>query len=103
MVNVINKSEFDSIINSNEFVVVDFWATWCGPCRMLSSVLDEYSTENPDLVMVKVNVDDAKELASMHDVQSLPTVMLFKNGKELTSKVGFMSKSAFSKFIEENR
>ncbi len=103
MVNVINKSEFDSIINSNEFVVVDFWATWCGPCRMLSSVLDEYSTENPDLVMVKVNVDDAKELASMHDVQSLPTVMLFKNGKELTSKVGFMSKLAFSKFIEENR
>ncbi len=103
MFHITEKSEFDAVIKSNDFVIVDFWATWCGPCRMLGSVIEEYATENPDAVIIKVDVDAARDLASTYDIQSLPTVMLFKNGNELTSKVGFMSKTAFQQFISENQ
>jgi thioredoxin 1 len=99
MLNITDKAEFDNLIRSNDFVVVDFWATWCGPCRMLGSVIDEYASANPDAVIVKVNVDDARELADDYDVQSLPTVAIFKNGSLVSRNTGFMSKSAFSNFV----
>ncbi len=103
MLNVLNKQELDSIINSNELMIVDFWAPWCGPCRMLSAVIESYANSHPEIAIVKVNVDEAKELAAKYDIQSLPTLILFKNGKEITSKCGFLSNSAFEKFIEENK
>jgi len=100
---VTDKTEFEAILNSNEFVIVDFWATWCGPCRMLGSVIEEYSAENPEIAIIKVDVDAARDLAASYDVQSLPTVVIFKNGQEQASKVGFLSKSAFTQFVEENK
>ncbi len=103
ILDITDKIEFNKILESNELVIVDFWATWCGPCRMLGSVIGEYSNDKPDAILVKVNVDEANELASEYDIQSLPTIMIFKNGEGVASKVGFMSKSAFEKYIENNR
>lgn len=103
MQNIISKEEFNKIISSNELTVVDFWAPWCGPCRMLSAVIESYATIHPEVSIVKVNVDEAKELAEEYGVQSLPTIVLFKNGQEIISKYGFLSNSAFEKFIEENK
>ena len=100
---IVNKTEFDEIVRAENFVIVDFWATWCGPCRMMGTVLDEYANENPDVAVIKVNVDEAQELASEYDINSLPTLMIFKSGNEVTSKVGFISKSVLAKFIEDNR
>ena len=103
ILNITEKSEFDKIIQTNELVIVDFWATWCGPCRMLGTVIDEYSNENPDAVLVKINVDDAKGLASDYDVASLPTIMIFKNGNINASKIGYLTKSVFEKYISDNK
>lgn len=103
ILDITEKIEFNKILESNELVIVDFWATWCGPCRMLGSVIEEYSNDNPDAVLVKVNVDEANELASDYDIQSLPTMMIFKNGEKVASKVGFISKSAFEQYVENNR
>ena len=103
IVDITEKAEFDKILQSNELVIVDFWATWCGPCRMLGSVIEEYSNDNPDIPLVKVNVDEAKELATDVDIQSLPTITIFKNGDPIASKIGFISKSVFAKYIDDHR
>lgn len=103
MQNIISKNELDNIVKSDKLTVVDFWAPWCGPCRMLSAVIESYANSHPEVSIVKVNVDEAKELAAEYNIQSLPTIILFKNGREITSKCGFLSNSAFEKFIEENQ
>ncbi len=103
VVDITEKTAFNKILHSHELVIVDFWATWCGPCRMLGSVIEEYSNENPETPLVKVNVDEAKELAADFDIQSLPTIMIFKNGEPIASKIGFISKSVFAKYIDDHR
>ena len=103
VVDITEKTEFNKILHSHELVIVDFWATWCGPCRMLGSVIEEYSNENPETPLVKVNVDEAKELAADFDIQSLPTIMIFKNGEPIAPKIGFIPKSVFAKYIDDHR
>ncbi len=91
---IITKSNFnDEVLNSNIPVIVDFWATWCGPCKMLAPVIEEISEELYGKVKVgKINVDEEGELASMFGITSIPTVMLFENGKVTASSLGYRTK-----------
>ena len=90
MARVINTSEFDKAIE-NWVVVVDFFATWCGPCKMLAPVFDEASQE-VDATFVKVDIDQSLEIAQRFNITTVPTMMIFKNGQKVDSMVGFMPK-----------
>ncbi len=90
MARVINTSEFDKAIE-NGVVVVDFFATWCGPCKMLAPVFDEASQE-VDATFVKVDIDQSLEIAQRFNITTVPTMMIFKNGQKVASMVGFMPK-----------
>lgn len=83
--------------------VVDFYATWCGPCKMLSPVLEELEEDRSDFKVVKIDVDKEESLAREFGIMSVPTLILFKDGKEISKKVGFMPKELLSSWINENK
>ena len=90
----ITKETFhEEVINSDRPVLVDFWAEWCGPCRMVGPVLDEIATERPDIKVCKINVDQESELASQHRVMSIPTLMVFVDGQVVNQSVGAKPKA----------
>lgn len=91
------KEIFVEEINS-EKVLVDFWAPWCGPCKMLSGTLEQIQKET-NIKIVKVNVDEESELASTYNIRSLPTLILFKNGERVTQIVGTVSKNKILEMI----
>ena len=80
------------VLDSDKPVLVDFWATWCGPCMMLAPTIEEIANERPDIKVCKVNVDEAGDLASAFGIMSIPTVMIFKNGEVYKSIVGLVPK-----------
>ena len=99
---VLTKENFKETVLSSELpVLVDFWATWCGPCMMLAPVIEEIAKEYDGKIAVgKVNVDEQPELASLFGIQSIPTLMYFKNGELIDSVMGYRPKSAVLKFLE---
>ena len=92
----LTEANFESeVLKSDKPVLVDFWAEWCGPCKMLSPTIAQIAEENADKIKVgKVNVDDEGELAQKYGIVSIPTVILFKNGEEAQKSIGFVSKDA---------
>ena len=102
--NVIELSEgdnFNDIINSDIPVMVDFYATWCGPCKKLSPILDEITKEQDgEMLLVKINVEQFQELSGSFGVRSIPTVIIFKQGKSVWSAVGLQDKSTLITAIE---
>lgn len=90
----LNQENFDKTINGAETALVDFWAPWCGPCKMLGPVFEEAEKEvNGKAVLAKVNVDEQQDLAVRFGVTSIPTLILFKNGKEVKRSLGFIDKT----------
>ena len=103
MAKIATNTSFDSLLQSEKLVIVDFWATWCGPCRMLSPLLDEVEEEMADKIeVVKVNVDDAEEIAMRYRIMSIPTLIFFKNGRMVDRSVGAMPKSQLVEKINAN-
>jgi len=100
-VKVINKDNFEETINCGKTVVVDFFATWCGPCKMLAPILEEVSEELPDDHMIaKLDIDQNVELARRYGVMSVPTVVAFKKGKAVSKMIGLRPKEDVLKFLE---
>jgi len=95
MAKVATNTSFDELLNDDKLVVVDFWAVWCGPCRMLSPIVDQISEEMADKVtVVKCNVDDCDEIAAKYRIMNIPTLIFFRNGEMVDRTVGLMPKAA---------
>ena len=103
MATEIRQDTFDSFIaQPGKPVLVDFWATWCGPCRMLSPVVEEVSREHEnELTVGKVNVDDCPELAQKFGVMSIPTLILFKDGQPVDKRIGYMPKNELEQMLKK--
>jgi thioredoxin 1 len=97
----LNKENTDDVLKNNELVLLDFHATWCGPCKTLNPLLNELAHENEGIIIGKVNVDENGDLASNYGVRGIPTIIFFKNGKEVDKIVGLKSKSEFQSIIDE--
>ena len=91
----ITKNHFASeVLQSDKTVLLDFWASWCGPCRMLSPIVDQVADERPDVKVGKVNVDEQPELAGQFGIMSIPALLVFKNGKLVNQAVGSRPKAS---------
>lgn len=88
----IGSNNFDMVKNSNKTVLLDFYADWCGPCRMVSPIVDEIAQENPEYMVGKVNVDEQQQLAAAFGVSSIPSLFVMKGGKIINQAVGARSK-----------
>ena len=99
----LKTAEFNEAVEAAPLAMVDFWAVWCGPCKMLSPVMDSIAEQYGDKVLVaKVNVDEEPDLARQFGVMSIPTVVFLKNGREFDRKVGVMPAQAFTQILDSN-
>ena len=102
-VQVTDSTFEEMVVNSETPVLVDFWAEWCGPCKMIAPILDDLSSEyNGKLQIAKMNVDENSETPAKYGIRGIPTLMLFKNGAVVATKVGALSKSQLAAFIDSH-
>ncbi|GIV44028.1 MAG: thioredoxin [Bacteroidia bacterium] len=97
-----NKDNFESLINSGKISVVDFWAEWCGPCKMQLPILENFAKENPDIQVIKINVDENIDLANSYEIINIPTIIYFdKSGKKVKKTIGLQKNEDLNKIKEE--
>ena len=97
----ININNFkEEVLEAKETVLADFWAPWCGPCRMQGPVLEKFAEANPDVKVVKINVDDNQELAMQFKIMSIPSMIVFKNGEAVNCAIGLQSKAALEELVK---
>lgn len=98
---VITKDNFEAeVLKAEGTVLIDFWASWCGPCRMLSPVVDEVAEEHPDIKVGKINIDEEPSLAQQFGVMSIPTLMVFRGGEKVEESVGVVPKGQIERMIK---
>ena len=103
-IEVKNSQEFEKeVISSEEVVIVDFWAVWCGPCKMFKPIFEKTSAEYDDVTFVKVDVDEAGEVAQKYNIRSIPTILMFKGGEVIAENHGMMSPAKLKEFIDANK
>ena len=101
MAEIATNSTFDELLQDERLVIVDFWAVWCGPCRMIAPLLDQISEEMAEQVsVVKCNVDDCEDIAMRYRIMNIPTLLFFKNGEMVDRTVGAMPKAALVEKIQ---
>lgn len=97
-----NEENFENLI-SQGLVLVDFYANWCGPCRMLATQLEMLDNNRSETKIIKINVDDSQELSKKYGIMSIPALILFKEGKLIDNKIGYMPKELIEKWIDDNK
>ncbi len=101
MVKEINGlNELKEVVNNNKKVLVDIWAVWCGPCKMLSPIVDKVADDNKDLCVVKVNIDDNEDIADAFGVEAIPTLLVFDNGELKNRNVGFIPENKVLELVK---
>lgn len=101
MAREINFNEYQELVKGDKMVLIDFFATWCGPCKMLAPVIEQIANEHSEMEVVKVDVDKVAELAVLYNVASIPTLVFIKDGKCVNEHVGFATKAEIEAMIEE--
>ncbi|MFF8996742.1 thioredoxin [Streptomyces achromogenes] len=99
----LTKENFDETVSGNEFVLIDFWASWCGPCRSFAPVYEKAAEENPDLVFGKVDTEAQPELAAAFEIQSIPTLMIVRDQVAVYAQPGALPAAAFADLIKQAR
>ena len=100
VVNITNANFKEEVLESDKKVLVDFWAPWCGPCRMVSPIVEEIAEENAAIKVAKINIDEQPQLASQYGVMSIPTLMVFENGDIADKAVGARNKGFILQMLE---
>ena len=90
----------EEVLNSTKTVVIDFYATWCGPCKMYTPIVEEFAEENEDIKVVKIDIDETQDIAFEYNVMSIPTTIIIKDGKEVDRAVGIISKEILSQMVK---
>jgi len=103
IIEITSKEQFDEAVKSENLTIVDFWAVWCGPCRVLKPLLHKIAGEHPEIQLLTVDVDANQELAAQYDINSIPAVFMFKNGQIVDSFVGVMPENEILEKIEANK
>lgn len=102
MARILNKDQFQKdVLKSKNIVLVDFFATWCGPCQMIAPILEELSKENDDFEIVKIDIDQERDLAVENKIEFVPTIVIFKDGKEIDRMTGVLDKHAIIEKVKE--
>ena len=100
MVKITNGNFEEEVLKSDKTVLIDFYADWCAPCKMLSPIIEQVAEENNDIKVVKINVDDLQDIAIKYEVMSIPTLVVIKNVQEVNRSVGFVSKSQILELVK---
>jgi thioredoxin 1 len=96
----VKNQDFQAVISQNDLVLVDFYANWCGPCKMLAPSIEKLADEHPEVKVVKIDVDQEQALAMQYQVQSIPTLIVFKNGQAVSRQLGFIPYETLESMIQ---